>query len=297
MVHATRGTAADGLPQTDTTQGPVLALDFGGTKVAAGVVHEDRRAVRRRRFPSGTRASEVLEIALELADGLSRERPHTVVVSTPGVMLDGRLQYAPNVDGWESTDLPSWAADIWPGSNVRLCNDVKAAAHAEAAEGHLRGIDPGLYVNLGTGIAAAAVVGGHVVHGTNGLAGEIGYTPSSQVLDGPHFDGTVEDFAGGIGFHRAGIRIPDAPSPAWWRSAAGQAAQVRLDELVRLLSACALLLAPSRVVVGGGMASIPTVIDYLGKGLSAACPSKPEVMASHFGSDASLVGALIAGAN
>ena len=54
-------------------------------------------------------------------------------------------------------------------------NDVNAAAAAELRWGALRGVDIGLYVNLGTGLAAALVVGGRVVPGAHGAAGEIGY--------------------------------------------------------------------------------------------------------------------------
>ena len=42
--------------------------------------------------------------------------------------------------------------------------------------GALAGYDPALYLNLGTGLAAAIVTGGQVLSGGNGAAGEIGYS-------------------------------------------------------------------------------------------------------------------------
>ena len=53
---------------------------------------------------------------------------------------------------------------------------MKAAAVAELRWGSLRGADPAILLILGTGIAAAIVVGGEVIQGANGAAGEIGYS-------------------------------------------------------------------------------------------------------------------------
>ena len=56
-----------------------------------------------------------------------------------------------------------------------MATDAKAAAQAEARWGALAGCDPAVYLNLGTGLSAAIVAGGQVLHGSNGAAGEIGY--------------------------------------------------------------------------------------------------------------------------
>ena len=52
---------------------------------------------------------------------------------------------------------------------------MKAAAAAELRWGALAGCDPGIYLNLGTGLAAAIVAGGTVISGAHGASGEIGY--------------------------------------------------------------------------------------------------------------------------
>ncbi len=56
-----------------------------------------------------------------------------------------------------------------------LDNDVKAGALAEARWGSLVGIDDAIYLNLGTGLAAAAIANGRLIRGHNGAAMEIGY--------------------------------------------------------------------------------------------------------------------------
>lgn len=276
----------------------VLGVDFGGTKVAVGLGQgRDDAEIIKRSFPSETKATEVLTQAVSISDNLLQGggKPEVVSLTTPGVVVDNRIEFAPNVDGWGTLDLHGWARQTWPDSRIVISNDVKAAAAAEARAGNLLGANPGLYVNLGTGIAAAVVVDGEVVMGANGLAGEIGYVPVPEASDLTDPEASVENFAGGIGFKRAGITVPEEPDDAWWSSPEGRGAETRLGSLVRLLGACALLVDPAVIVLGGGMSTSPVVVDALRRGLAGFCPSKPQVQISRFGSDASLVGALLLG--
>src|SRR5262249_40520195 len=90
-----------------------------------------------------------------------------------------RVELAPTIDGWGELPLGREVRAAFPGAAVRMETDAKAAAQAEARWGALVGVDPAIYLNLGTGLSAAIVVGGKVLHGSNGAgggaAGEIGY--------------------------------------------------------------------------------------------------------------------------
>src|ERR671939_1950092 len=93
----------------------------------------------------------------------------------PGIPLEDRVLLAPNVPGWG--DL-AFEREVRAGlgvERVAVRNDVKAAAEAEARWGALRGADPAVFLSLGTGIAAAIVVGGHVLDGAHGTSGELAY--------------------------------------------------------------------------------------------------------------------------
>jgi len=63
----------------------------------------------------------------------------------------------------------------FPALPAAFGNDVKLAALAELTWGALAKVAHGVYLNLGTGIAATLVVDGQVVDGAHGAAGEIGY--------------------------------------------------------------------------------------------------------------------------
>src|SRR5919199_607185 len=60
---------------------------------------------------------------------------------------------------------------------VEADNDVNAAALGEARYGAGRGLDSFLFVAVGTGLGGAIVVGGRVMRGATGTAGEIGHVP------------------------------------------------------------------------------------------------------------------------
>jgi glucokinase len=167
-----------------SASGFVLALDFGGTKVAvatAGLDGEIAESVRLDTVaPRG--AKQVVERALVAAGDLIARtsarrggRPLAVGAVSPGIVLEDGVLLAPNVPGWEELSLPALLREGLGLEAVRVMTDAKAAALAEARWGSLRHADPGVLLSLGTGLAAAIVIDGHVLRGANGAAGEIGY--------------------------------------------------------------------------------------------------------------------------
>ena len=81
-------------------------------------------------------------------------------VSTFGIPSEDGVALAPAIDGWEDIAMGRELREAFAGTPVTMATDVKAAALAEARWGALAGVDPGVYLNLGTGLAAAIVTGG-----------------------------------------------------------------------------------------------------------------------------------------
>jgi predicted NBD/HSP70 family sugar kinase len=81
--------------------------------------------------------------------------------------------------------MPGWAG-IRPGTELerrtglaaQLINDASAGALAEHRYGAGRGTDDMVYVRLSAGIGAGIIAAGRLLHGTGGLAGEIGHLPA-----------------------------------------------------------------------------------------------------------------------
>ncbi|MEO6715106.1 MAG: ROK family transcriptional regulator [Mycobacteriales bacterium] len=107
------------------------------------------------------------------------ERLHRVVVGTPGVV-------DPSAQGYVSftSDVRSWQADITSLGGALGCpviceNDVKLAALSEMHLGAGRGVRDLVLAWIDDGFALGAIVGGRLLRGDHGWAGEIGFMPAA----------------------------------------------------------------------------------------------------------------------
>jgi glucokinase len=161
----------------------VLGFDFGGTKIATAVCDLMGNRLASATVSTGTAtvsAHAIFDRGIRaardlLATAAPGSEPAAVGVATFGIPFEDRVELAPAIDGWESLALGRELRAAFDGAEIRMATDAKAAATAEVRWGSLQGCDPGVYLNLGTGLAAAIVTGGQVVAGGNGAAGEIGY--------------------------------------------------------------------------------------------------------------------------
>lgn len=272
----------------------VLGIDVGGTKVAIGVSAADGPALSAHvRLDTGP---DTLARALAAARALDGA-PAAVGFSTCGVIRDGVVRLAPNVPGWEGLELPRLLQEAYGATPVAIDNDVNAAAAAELRWGALRGVSTGVYLNLGTGLAAALVVDGRVVPGAHGAAGEIGYL---QVTPGePAFaDGRVplEERVSGGALAARGAALLGRPITAA-ELLGGDQARALVDEALRTLAMSVanlcVVLDPERLVIGGGMmGAAELILPRLAAEIGRAVPFPPEVRPARFADDAPLLGAL-----
>jgi glucokinase len=292
----------------------VLGLDFGGTKIAAAVSdlagNRLGSTVVDSRAAEGARASfdHGVETARGLLGSAAPGAPLAAVgVSTFGIPFDDRVDLAPAITGWESFPLGRELRAAFAGTIVQVATDAKAAALAETRWGSLAGCDPAVYLNLGTGLAAAIVVAGQVVLGSHGAAGEIGYnlrTPLDVGL-GLRDRLTLEDVVSGQALPRRAADLGLVSSDGGqltaadvFRASQGESA---LDELITAfvtelafhLTNIAILVDPVRIAVGGGMLrSADRIMPRLAEALRAAVPFPPELVVAEFPDDAPLLGAI-----
>jgi predicted NBD/HSP70 family sugar kinase len=211
----------------------VLGLDFGGTKIAMAVcspdgeqlaavtVATDAAAGARACFDRGIRSARELLAAFAPGRELA-----AVGVATFGIPFDDHVDLAPNVGGWGDLPLGQELRAAFPGAAVRMATDAKAAALAESRWGALAGADPGIYLNLGTGLAVGIVVGGQVLQGRHGAAGEIGYNLRSvadvAAAAGPR--PVLEEMVSGLGLARRAATLAGADGTARGRAGRTSAA-------------------------------------------------------------------------
>jgi glucokinase len=286
----------------------ILGLDFGGTKIATAVCDLEGNklasAVVDARGELGGRASfdRGVRAALDLVANTAADATLAAVgVATFGIPFEDRVDLAPAISGWSTLPIGQELRRAFPGSQIVMATDAKAAAQAEVRWGALAGYDPALYLNLGTGLATAVVCGGKVISGSHGAAGEIGYNLRSRSDAGRAGEQRVmlEDMVSGLALARraaaAGLDLTAAEVFAAART--DQALDDMITDFVAELAFhvvnAAILINPARIAVGGGMVgSWDRIEPGLTEALRRVVPFPPELVLAHFPQVAPLLGAI-----
>ena len=287
----------------------VLGLDFGGTKIAAAVCEISGDRLGSVTIPSGAEdggqasVERGIAAARALLDEVAAGRRLLAVgACTFGIPGEDGVRLAPTIPGWGDVAFGRELRRAFDGAEIRLATDVKAAARAEAEWGALVGCDPGIYLNLGTGLAVAIVANGLVIHGQNGAAGEIGYNlrQRSDIETSSIGRIPLEEAVSGQALMRASWNLQPPGNGAeavFQRADADPVAAAALAEFISELSFhlvnLTIAIDPARIVVGGGMVrSWEQLRPGLRAALDAAVPYPPELMLAAFPFDAPLLGAL-----
>ena len=127
------------------------------------------------------------------------DAPIGVGIGAPGLINveTGIVRFSPNLPGWSEVPLRQILEDA-TGLPVGLGNDANVVAMAENAFGAGKEFQDFVCATLGTGIGGAIVIGGKVITGADGTAGEIGHITVDP--NGPQCNcgnyGCLERFAG-----------------------------------------------------------------------------------------------------
>jgi glucokinase len=283
----------------------LVGLDFGGTKLAVVVADRDGTRMADRVLPTDAEqgAEQAVHRAIAAARELVAERSAeaaAVGVATMGITREDHVELAPNVPGWERLALPRLLREEFGTTPVVIANDVKAAAVAELTWGELRNVSTGIYVNLGTGFATALIVGGAVLDGAHGAAGEIGYWARSRADEFGNRDGRgpVEDYVSGVGVaDRARSELGVEGGVAALTASDDPAAAAFLtdlyDEIALHVANLTIALDPEVVVLGGGFArDSEQLCAAVADRVDAQVPYPPELRVARFGGDAAIAGAI-----
>ena len=166
----------------------VLALDIGGTKMAAGLVSADGAvsgAIRRPTPPGGT-AQQLWDALTGVLDEVSAGSSYDAIgIGCGGPMRWPEGSVSPvNIPGWRDFPLLERVRERYgPDLPAAIHNDAVAVALAESRWGAGRGARNVLGMVVSTGVGGGLVVGGQRVDGASGNAGHIGHVVVEP--DGP----------------------------------------------------------------------------------------------------------------
>ncbi|MDI9918811.1 ROK family protein [Rhodococcus sp. IEGM 1379] len=196
-----------------------LALDIGGTKMAAGVVREDGRVPEVETVPTPDTDTWATCAALlrRVANGRKVDAVG-IACAGPVDTVGGRV--APiNISEWaRGFPLVEAIEALFPGARTALAMDGAAAALAEHHHGAGRGTPNLLSLVVSTGIGGGVVLGGKIASGRTGNAGHIGHL----VVPGSDESCTC----GGVGCLET---VASGPSAVRWARTRGWTGSTGLD--------------------------------------------------------------------
>ena len=262
-----------------------LGVDVGGTKIAVAVLDAGGAERLRRRVEYQSReygaALELLAKEVLQAEKDAGERC-SVGLGMPGLVHPdtGLVENAYNTP-YNKQPLKKQLEERL-GHEVRFANDANCFALSEAVDGAARGARVVFGAILGTGVGGGIVVGGRMLEGRHGIAGEWGHTPLPWMTDEEHPGprctcgrlGCIEQFLSGPAKNRDRDEIGEEQAMASYE-----------DRLARAFSMIINVLDPDVIVVGGGLSKherlYANVPPLLKKYAYCEDPRTPIVRAQH----------------
>ncbi|HWI04977.1 MAG TPA: ROK family protein, partial [Acidimicrobiales bacterium] len=154
-----------------------LAVDIGGTKMAAGLVRDDGEVLASASAPSRADSADGLfDVLAALVEGV-RDGAEVAVcgVGCGGPMAAGGETVSPlNIAVWRDFPLRSRLATV-TGRATFVDNDAKALALGEGWKGAAAGVDDFIAMVVSTGVGGGIVLDGRLLDGAGGNAGHIGH--------------------------------------------------------------------------------------------------------------------------
>jgi glucokinase len=311
-----------------------IGIDLGGTKIA-GAVWDAEKLIITARKTIPTQAHEGPDAVIERIGGLSRELAEMVAlevtqISGVGVgvpatidLEEGIIWLIPNLPGdWRGKPIVAILRKLL-ACPVYLINDARAFTLAEATIGAGKGSSSCAGITLGTGIGGGIAINGRLYLGVTGSAGEFGHHTIDVygTPDGTGNPGGWEAMASGPAIAAMGMK------------AVAQGITTKIGELVnfdlnqitpeviaraadmgdevaqRILQTAGfylgtgianviIMLAPERVVIGGGMAHLGDWImkpihETLKKRVHTVPLERLQIVPAALGAEAGVIGAAI----
>ncbi len=271
----------------------VIAVDVGGTKIAAGIVRGGEVSdLARSATPPRPKIADLVS-AVEQAVSLVPDTPGPVAVATAGLVRAGSLRALNDI-----FDVPDWQPFEQPlrqalGRPVVLLNDAQSATWGEFRYGAGKGASSMVFLTISTGIGGGIVVDSRLLQGHQGLAGSVG-----QIwLDpGDPQSPSLESRASGSGLAQRAADILQRPITAQ-EVLASEEPSIRsiAADMTRLVAGSianiAATIDPEIVVIGGGVGLSRGIVNMIVEAMNGFPPLyRPKVAPAALGHEAGLVG-------
>ncbi|KQL33740.1 fructokinase [Bacillus sp. FJAT-25509] len=279
------------------------AIEAGGTKFVCAIGDENGNLIERIQFPT-TVPEETISQVIEFFKNYP--------IEAIGIGSFGPIDVNEASSTYGSiTSTPKMAWQGFPfvqaikqhfSVPIGFNTDVNAAALGEATFGAAKGLDSCLYITIGTGIGAGAVVNGHLLQG-------ITHPEMGHILVRRHPN---DEFVGNCPYHRdclEGLASGPAIEARWGEIGSNLINRKEVWDLegyyiAQALMQYILILSPKKIILGGGVMSQMQVFESVYKYLNElVCDyvSLPElneyIVPPGLGNNSGIIGALMLAQN
>lgn len=282
----------------------VIAVDVGGTGIKCALLDSELRVVETAQSstPKGdTEGDATVAVINQLCQEFAAKYEILALgLAVPGTLDEpgGVARWAGNLQ-WKNLKIVELVKNKL-NIPVAFRHDVRAGAYAEQKLGALKGIENGIFIPIGTGIASAIILDGEI-RAADGYAGEVGhiYVGSSRscvcgrtgCLEATSSTLAIStEYSRRSGKNLSTLEITkligeDQVATDVWNEA--------IKGLANSLLNLTTVLAPEVIVLGGGLAEsgerlISSIKDRLYPNLTFQ--RKPEIQLAYFGSRSGTIG-------
>lgn len=298
-----------------------IGIDMGGHKIIAARVFEwvervdrenalpDIAATVNRKTPEGRSVADVMATLADMIGELSSGHHIKGVGLALPSMLDSDRRHSrkmPNFPPeWDDIDIVSTLeAELSRRGmpyGIKIENDANCYALGEGVAGVAVGVSDYVVFTMGTGIGSGIVIGGRLLTGFRGMAGEAGHSVVfGSAPCGCGGIGHAETLAAADGTsaraHAAGL--PEDFRDLWSMRGdpkADSVIDVTIDAMARLVATTCHTLDPETIIIGGGMSAATGIVEAIAERarpyLSRPFKDVLDLRQSKLGSKAALYGA------
>lgn len=220
-------------------------------------------------------------------------------LAVPGItdVASGIVVESPSM-GWVNLDLASHLSCEFPFP-VFVLNDVDCLALGENWIGSAASQDNIYFIGINDGLGSSLIINGQLYTGSNGQAGEVGYT----ILDSVRGDwkcnqfgqyGWLEQTVSGWALQKTGLSVEKVfEAYAMGSSAVAATVDLFIRNLSVMIANCVALLNPDCVVIGGEASEyMGNVVPIIRDNVSQMVPIRVEVRTAQLGEKAYNFGAI-----
>ncbi len=308
----------------------LIGVDLGGTNIRMGIVTPDGKVLKRVQYITDVSKGGLAlfeQLVLNLNDLIQKYFKESnqligigIGVAGPIDMKKGVMIAPPNLPALDGFPIRAFLQKRI-SSSIFIENDANAFTLGEGWVGAAKGCKDYCGITLGTGVGGGIVVDGKILHGSKGMAGEVGHmvVDPAGPLCGCGGRGCLEVYASGTGIKRMALEAvkkgkgegilkqsggdPEkiTPEKVFKAAQSGDLTSKKIfSEMGRYLGLGLVnlihLFNPEKIVIGGKVSQawdyfIGSALETVGERSMKGSREKLQIVQAKCGDDAGMLGA------